>query len=211
MVGGRIFETNAFADAVSLPPGPYLVWTGVGPNQSTSDAAIASAALTDNPTVSSLAGGTVTSCDFSVAPDACGSVLFQFTDNVIVNGAGPDFTVFDVNVPNLVSITIAGTTLAVGAMFAGTVACPPNVCPPGASTWGLNAADFDLSAFGIAPGGLVSNLTLNWGVLTPGIATARVGVSLIGALNSRSVPEPSALALVAIALPGLGFCRRRLH
>lgn len=211
IVGGRIFETNAFADSVLLPAVTYLVWTGVGNNQSTTNASIASAALTDNPAVSSLAAGTVTSCDFSVLAANCGSVVFQFTDNLIVNGAGPDFTVFDVNVPNLVSITIGGTTLAVGATFAGTVACPPNV--PGCSpqgTWVLNAADFDLSAFGIAPGGVVSSLSLNWGFLTG--ATGRVGVSLIGALNSRSVPEPNAFALLAIALAGLGFSRRRkLH
>jgi hypothetical protein len=207
VVGGRTFAVNAFADAVSLPAVNYLVWTGVGNNQPTTDAGIASAALTDNPAASSLAAGTVTSCDpFSVPAANCGSVVFQFTDNLIVNGLGLDFTVFDVNVPNLVSITIGGVTLEVGAINAGSVACPPNApgCLQGA--WGLNAADFDLSAFGIAPGGVVSSLSLNWGVVSN---NTRAGVSLVGALNSQTVPEPSALALLVMAFAGLGFARRR--
>jgi hypothetical protein len=211
IVGGRAFEDNAFADAVTLPAVNYFLWTGVGnsqrPTSSTSDAA---AALTDNPAVNALAAGTFAACDpFTVEPPDCGSVGFHFADNVIVNGAGPDFTVFDVNVPNIVSITIGGATVAILGTNAGSIACPPDRCPVGTTEWNLNASDFDLSSFGIPDGGIVNSLSLAWGVLTEG---SRVGATLIGALNSRSVPEPATLVLVGVALAGLGFARRRkLH
>jgi hypothetical protein len=206
-VGGRVFSDDAFADAVTLtlPAADYLLWTGSGDAQFTNDRLLASAALTDNPAVASIAAASFAACDPRFTGN-CGSAAISFTDNLIFNGPGPDFTVFDLNVANEIRVTIDGDTVTKLAVLAGTVDRPPNL---GGGDWNLNAADFDLSDFGLGIAS-ASILSIDWTHETVvGGVSHRPGVSLVGALNSRSVPEPGSLGLLAAAVAGILLVRLR--
>jgi hypothetical protein len=203
IVGGRMFEDNAFADAVTLPAVNYLLWTGSGDAQFTNNQSLASTALTDNPATASIASATFAACDPRFTGN-CGSAAFSFTDNLIINGPGPDFTVFDLNVPNEIRATIGNATVTILAVLAGMVNRPSNL---GGGNWNLNAADFDLSDFGVASADVLS---IDWTheTIVEGV-NHRPGVSIIGALNSRSIPEPDPLGLLLAAVAVTLLVRRR--
>jgi PEP-CTERM motif len=206
VVGGRTFADNAFADTVALPAVNYLLWTGSGNAQFTNDQSLASPALTDNPATAAIAPATFAACDPFFLGN-CGSATFSFTDNLILNGSGPDFTVFDLNVPNEIRVTIGSDTVTVLAVLAGTVSRPPNL---GGGSWNLNAADFDLSDFGLGVGESAGILSIDWTheTISEGV-NHRPGVSLIAALNSLSVPEPGSLGLLMAAIAGTLLVRLR--
>ena len=68
----------------------------------------------------------------------------------------------------------------------------------------LNAAAFDLSAFGVPSGGSISQLFLTFN-RNPGGSVA--STSLVGALDTSAVPEPSTWAMMLIG--GLGYAGYR--
>lgn len=125
-----------------------------------------------------------------------GFIDLAFTDNVAYNGPGADLAIFEaVGVdPMNVTIEVGGTTLLVTPVDAGFT--------DGVSQ---NVALIDLSDFGFAPGAEISTLRLAY---APGYGGAEP--TGIGALNSRTVPEPCSLALLGIGLAGIGFARKRM-
>lgn len=205
-VGGRTFADNAFADAVALPAVSFLFWDGVTAVPETgTDAAKAGAAMLDTPLGNpALASSTFGACAIGQTEAQCGTIRFSFTDNRIVNGAGADFTVFDINNPSNVKATINGVTLVRATVVAGTTPKPPGIA--GSDPWVLNAADFDLSDFGLAAGARVDAVDFHWGL---GETTqVRTGFALVGAVNS--VPEPASVLLFAAGLAAVaaGAARR---
>ena len=204
-VGGRTFADNAFADAVTLPAVNYLLWDGTTANvvNGSTDASVAGAAMLDTPLSNpTLSTSTFGACAIGQTEAACGQVNVSFLDNRIVNGAGADFTVFDINNPSDFKVTLNGVTLVRSTVLAGTTPRPPDL---GTTPWNLNAADFDLSDFGLAAGATASGFQLHWGL---GETTAsRGGVALIGAVNS--IPEPATYLLWMAGLAALMVFSRR--
>lgn len=203
-VGGRTFADNAFADAVTLPRVNYLLWDGTTDNttNNSTDAAVASAAMLDTPlTNPALSTSTFGACAIGQTEQDCGLVNVSFTDNLIVNGPGADFTIFDINNPSDFKVTLNGVTLTRATALVGTTPRPPAL---GTAPWNLNAADFDLSDFGLAAGATASSFDLHWGLGET--VQARGGVALIGAVNS--IPEPGTYLLLAAGLAVLALQSR---
>jgi hypothetical protein len=204
-VGGRTFADNAFADAVTLPRVNYLLWDGTTANvvNNSTDAGTARAAMLDTPlTNPALSTSTFAACAIGQNEQACGTVVVAFTDNLIVNGPGADFTIFDINNPSDFKVTLNGVTVTRSTVLAGTTPRPSVL---GTDPWNLNAADFDLSDFGLAAGATAAGFDLHWGL---GETTAtRGGVALIGAVNS--VPEPGTWMLLLGGLAALTLMGRR--
>ena len=90
----------------------------------TNDQGLAATQLVDNPAVVPVASATWTACNLATVPAAnCGSVIFNFTDNLIVNGAGADFTIFEINIPNNLRVTIDGVAVTLLSTATG-FQCP---------------------------------------------------------------------------------------
>lgn len=122
-----------------------------------------------------------------------------FTDNVAINGAGNDLVLFEMgNVLDGWNVTIGGVTLPFLPVDTGFDEAGFN----------LDAAAFDLTAFGIAPGGEVSSLRLSF---APAATVA--STSLVGALNSApvggAVPEPATWAMMILGFGAIGGMLRR--
>ncbi len=203
VVGGRTFADNAFADAVVLPSVSYLIWDGATANvETTSDSARAGVAALDTPlSQPTLSASTFAACAISQTEQACGTALILFVDNLIFNGGGADFTIFDINSASDIKVTINGVTVTRSTVLAGTTPRPPAL---GTTPWNLNAADFDLSDFGLASGATVNSIEVHWGL---GETNAtRAGLALIGATNS--VPEPASLLLALLGVAGVAGASR---
>ncbi len=123
----------------------------------------------------------------------------EFVDNVAFNGVGNDIVLFELGVPDPWRVTINGITNTYTPVATGFLA----------GGFDLLAAAFDLSDFGIAAGGLVSSLRLEF------VASGTVAsTSVVAALNSRSVgtpaiPEPATWALMIAGFGLVGHAARR--
>jgi PEP-CTERM motif len=206
-VGGRTFADNAFADAASLPAVNYLLWDGVTSNveNNSTDAAKAAAAMLDTPVGNpGLATSTFGACAIGQTESQCGVLRLTFNQVWVVNGAGADFTVFDINNSSDVKAMINGTTLVRSSVLAGTTPRPPDLGP---APWTLNAIDFDLSDFGLAAGARINSIDFHWGY---GETTQiRNGFALVGALNTVPVPEPATWWLMSLGVLALTTRVRR--
>jgi hypothetical protein len=109
-----------------------------------------------------------------------------------VNGPGDDIVLFELGVPDSWNVTINGTTLLETPIDTGFTA----------AGFDLNAAAFDLSDFGVASGGSISQIHLTFN-LDPGGTIA--STSLVGALHTSSAPEPSTWAMLLVGFAGLGL------
>ncbi len=125
-------------------------------------------------------------------------VQLQFTDNKVVNGDGDDLALFELNVPDSFAIyltpdgkSITGKTVYTGLKIDGR---------------SLNIATFDLSDFGLNPGEMITELYISTELNT---LTTAPSLSLVGAINSSSIPEPEMPSLFGLLLLILVFSHHR--
>src|SRR5919197_183427 len=153
ILGGCGFQLNAGADVASVVAGssPSFFQCGVTPELG----------LPTLPGLSADASATSVVSDGSADTEAFGKVALDvgFTDNVVVNGAGPDLAVFESGVPE-------GFTVAVFDAATGTYSAPLRFDPIGIGFYdhcgfAVNAALVDLSSFGVARLGTVSQLRID--------------------------------------------------
>jgi hypothetical protein len=149
-----VFDDDAFADALVASSGPLGVVGATDPQVAITDANLFSAVLVRG-------------------SPGVGSVSVAFLDSLIVNDPGTDLVIFEQIQPDIMAVSIGGTTLV---PLSGV---PVGVIDGRAQT----ALEIDLSAFGFLPGDTASVVT----VIRAGVGTPRVAD--VGALNSIS-PEP---------------------
>jgi hypothetical protein len=109
--------------------------------------------------------------------------MVTFGNAALQNRAGADFVIFELGIPDDVSVTlnsITNTYLTVNTGFT-------------AAGFNLNAIAIDLSNFGIANNALVSTIEVN----NASPVTGSASIDAIGALNTSSVPEPSTFVSLA--------------
>lgn len=148
-------------------------------------------------TASILIGPSLNDCVFANTPDSY--IEASFLDNAIINGAGDDLRIYELGVSGDtgVSLTLGGLTITKTLTSTGYSAIG----------YSVNAANWDLSDFGLADGATWNDLVVFSYV--SGSNNPQSSLTVIGALNSVDVPEPSILALLGLGLAGIGFSRRR--
>jgi hypothetical protein len=193
IVAGISFNDNAFVDGL-------VSFTGVW--------GIAEGALPGAPIglAAQLIGGDASQSFANCLVGTC-TVDLAFTDNLMINGAGADFAIFELGAPDNVTITINGVTQHYLTSFTGYNYPNPG-CPNCQNN--INVAQINLDDFGVASLGLVSEFT----------ATAQYldqfdpSYTVFAALHSEpivSTPEPNSLVLLTVGLAGfLVFPARRV-
>jgi len=180
-IGG--YEVNAFATSLDgiAPAAAGLDVTTIGGTL---------AAVTTDTSVDSYVFLPTGKSSSSVA------LTLGFVSGSLVNGAGDDLVLFEIGAPDNFSVTIGGTNLDLATSDTGFQNSDPAQ---------LNAVAIDLSAFGVANGAVVTQVTVGFNA---GGAT----FALAGALapSMSPVPVPAAVWLFGSGLLGLaGFARRR--
>lgn len=174
-VGGIDFADNAFADALYYSLGSY---TTAGGDLAT--------VLTDKD------AGTYA---FSFTANA--GVMLGFTDNDVYNLAGADLAIFELGVPDTVTLSLAGQTKSYTTVGTGYFA----------GGYALNVALVDFSDFGIVEG---ANLPYQFiGLSTGGSGGTVPSLSLVGALHTTPVPEAGSVAMLLAGLGVVGVVAKR--
>ena len=177
-VGGISFEDNAFADALYFSSGTYT----------TSGGSLASVLTDKNPDTYA----------FSFSEGA--AVVLGFTDNNVFNLGGADLAIFEVGIPDTITVTLGTQTKSYTTTYTGFAAGPFN----------LNVTLVDFSDFGIVDGANLTYQTLGLSIAsTSGTVPS---LSLVGALHTSAVPEANALTLALAgmgAVAGVAYRRRR--
>ena len=184
MIAGFNFDDNAFADTAG--------------NADTGFSLLGGATSLDDALT-----GSDTSTGISYFGSLPGSVDIGFTDNLIVNGIGNDLMIFEFgNAQDSLDLTIGGSSINTGL---STV----TAFGSGLGSFPIYYWSMDLSDFGMAFGATVSALTLS-NFDADGNGTSATP-SVIAALNSASVPEPTTFTLMGLGLVGLGLARKRIR
>ncbi|WP_413175649.1 hypothetical protein [Anabaena azotica] len=134
---------------------------------------------------------------YSFTPGAFVKLGFS---NGVINALGDDLALFDLGIADAFSVTI------------NNVQKIYSTADTGYSTGGvdddiINVATINLDDFGIASGGFIYDLIIGLDNKTP-LQTVP-SLAVIGSLNGRSVPEPSAMFGV-LATAGFLACQRKL-
>ncbi|MGH9666043.1 MAG: hypothetical protein ACRD9L_16580 [Bryobacteraceae bacterium] len=176
-LGGFTFDTTAFPTSANFLSGgpPSLSFPTTG--NINSDLLKA----TDSDLTSYIFG---TPVDFTVT----------FGNAALQNRASADLVIFELGVPDDVSVKLGATTKTYLTVNTGFTAAGFNV----------NAIAIDLSDFGIASNALVSMIEVD----NASPATGSASIDAIGGL-STAVPEPAMFVCLAGALVLLGLARRR--
>jgi hypothetical protein len=129
-------------------------------------------------------------------------VRLGFTDNALVNGSGDDLAIFEVDIADsfLVSLTVGGETRTYASTYTGQ----------NSSGFKINVAMVNLDDFGVAPGTVLDSVVIGLSLVTGGDNPGTPSLSLVGAINSASIPDgASTLTLAGIsALALVGLSRR---
>lgn len=174
-VGGINFADNAFADALYFSSGSYT----------TSGGSLATV-LTDKD------AGT-----YAFSFTAGAEVMLGFTDNGVYNLAGADLAIFELGVPDTVTVTLGTQTKSYLTASTGFMA----------GGYQLNVALVDFSDFGIIAGANLPYQAL--GLSTQASGGTVPSLSLVGALHTAPVPEPESIALLLAGLGVVGVVAKR--
>lgn len=147
-------------------------------------------------------GGTVQSVlideaveTFAFAPSGVGRALFRF-NNPILNDTGFDLAFFDLDSsPAIFDVIINGVTNSYQSVFT-------NEYTNNVDRFPINVATVNLDDFGIASGGSITQLAIDFNT------ASSPALALVGTI-SRSVPEPSAM-FGLLATVGFFACQRKL-
>jgi hypothetical protein len=174
-IGGIDFADNAFADALYYSMGSYT----------TSGGDLATVLTDTNP-------GT-----YAFSFSAGAGVMLGFTDNDVYNLAGADLAIFELGVPDTITVTLGTQTMSYLTTGTGY----------NAGGYALNVAFVDFSDFGIVEG---ANLPYQY----LGLSTAASGgtvpsLSLVGALHTAPVPEAGSIAMLLAGLGVVGVVASR--
>lgn len=198
-IAGYTFDDNAFADVLLESVGSFAASTQGTLGSVLTDMDVATYAY---PQYSSVA-----------------SVLLGFTDNYIVNGAGPDLALFELGSIESFQVTIGTISKIYQSVRTQYLAndYPLNVVL-------VDLADFNIpegQGAGAAGAAYAVGSGIGTGVLVVGggLGVSLVGaiandgdpsLSLVGALNSAPVPGPTSIILLGSGLIGLAGTRRKL-
>ena len=184
-VAGYTFDDEAFADYLYSASGNPATFTyGVGFNYSPTFAEIETSVIGDD--LINLA-----------ILDSNDTLTLGFSDNLIVNGVGTDFVIFEMNAVEggYVDVQLLGLSQAYYSVWTGY--------DNGFGTGGnINAVEVDLSNFGLAMWDTVDLISVT--------GMTNFDLAAIGALNSQSIPDPSVVFLLGSAcLIGFAGARRK--
>jgi hypothetical protein len=188
-IGGITFDDNAFADTLISSAGSFT----------TSGGSLASV-LTD-----------INEATFAYSFTPGAYVQLGFTNNTLVNGPGPDLSLFelgDIADSFRVSLTVAGPSLNYLSAPTGSFVTI------GGIDYELNVANIDLDDFGVPSGAALSSVVVGLDILSGHVGGDTVPtLSLVAARNSGGVGVPdsgSTLCLLAASIFGLaGISRMR--
>jgi len=179
-LGAIDFADTAFADSLEAASGTFIA-LAAGDGGSID---LATAVL----------GGDASDSAFCTTPAGC-SFSVAFTDNAVVNLAGPDLAVFELGTPQTFGVEISGVVQNFLATDTGEDVLAPNL-PGFPDTFDLLVALIDLDDFGIAEGVEVTSVRL-LSLENPFDPT------VIAAVPGGVVPEPAVLLLWMTLIPAL--------
>jgi hypothetical protein len=194
-----LIGTGGVAQAIVILPGPAGQPDISFQDNAFADVLLSSSGVFDvNPPGSTLESVlTDTSLEtsaFSFSPGAF--VELGFTDNLAVDGASADIALYDLGIPRgTFDITIGGVTLQRTSQATATT--------------NLNGIEVNILLIDLADFGVISasSLLIGMDILSNGGLRLPPDLALVAAINN-AVPAPGVLALMGIALAGLGaVCR----
>lgn len=159
-----------------------------------------------NSIASALTGSDLLDC-INSADSAGGIVEVLFTNNVIVNGPGPDLVIFELSGPlgggTPDAREVFGVSVFDGASFSAFQTVTP-VDTGFRTTGGVNpngvfAVQLDMSTFGLAADASTDRIRLH--IYNVNLGTKSGDITTLGALNSGApIPEPGTALLLVLGL-----------
>ena len=214
IIAACLFAASAHASPISVGGFTFTA----GEEAFADDAVLVSGVITgaDAPTIKTVLVGSYINDSFNTGDSGEGIVEVLFTDNAIVNGIGSDLVIFELSGDQPTGTPdpreIFGVSIFDGVSFSSFVTVTPVATgfpDPADPTLDVFAIQIDLSSFGIAPGGTTDRVRLH--IFNANLGSKSADLTALGALNSLTVPEPSARAALAVGLCALAVRRWRPH